>query len=400
MCGRGTAPRLRGGIRISLDPNMGAVQISVLDWSIYAAQKARAQALKHAQEAANICVPSGADLIVGCCHYLNLGDVALCRAVQKAAGLPCRIAVFGQPCATGSQMPRRVIISGGSVLLRHNIAFLRVNGIAPDSIIALGVDLGETRSWPKEDLEYLRAFQKISLRSNKNYMELVNNGGIDSAKLGTSLDNAFSLFQMINRSTCGSSNIVGINMLPHMRMLNGRTFITGKQTHWPHDKADIIQDSYVDLFHQIVSFFLAQGMRVRHFPFTPEDDLFAKGALCGLKVDFLGFTPSIMRQVRRMSACKYFIASRFHAMVFALSLQLPALFVCYARKHLNLAHDLAIPKHCLIANEELSFQGSQVVAKATNLHNFFALADDARDAVCAEVGDYLRSSLYEKPLPR
>jgi polysaccharide pyruvyl transferase WcaK-like protein len=103
------------------------------------------------------------------------------------------------------------------------------------------------------------------------------------------------------------------------------------------------------------------GFRVRHFPFTPEDNLYARIVLSGLQVEFLPYSVNINAVMSRMRCCERFFTSRFHSLVFSFLQSCEILPFCYAPKSFELLEDLHITHPSIFGIEHL-FEDSEELA--------------------------------------
>jgi polysaccharide pyruvyl transferase WcaK-like protein len=328
-------------------------------------------------------------LLLGAFHLLNLGDLALGQAIAARLHGAIDKAVIQDKIRYSGQSA--VVIGGGSLLTPDNIGRMRSAGIPADCVSAIGVDLWPRilTDWTFRDLDYLRGFRRVSLRSQANFELVAQLGIIELKRLTWSYDNAFSLFDDMEAAPV--QGVIGVNMMPHLFTLRNREFEVGSRLARKRfgDGADEAAEAYVALFRSLVTRQVKEGRLVVHVPFAPEDDLFARVALAGLPVRFSSYTPSVPAMINMLSRLELFFGTRYHAFVFALGLGLPFAGVAYAGKCENLMRDVWIPEHAVLTDADLmSGQAWQDRIELAQ-EKPFRLAHETRCNLISLVGEHL-----------
>jgi polysaccharide pyruvyl transferase WcaK-like protein len=186
-------------------------------------------------------------------------------------------------------------------------------------------------------------------------------------------------------------------MLPHLWKLRNRCFrVEGrfaKRLAAKHD-VDRIAQNYIQIFRDLVGQRVDQGKTVVHVPFCAEDDLFARVALRGLDVQFQKFVPDVNCVIQQVARCEAFVATRYHALVFALGCGRPVFTVAYASKSQNLLDDIGVPQDAYITNKDLELNDSvQLPEFDSEAAKYFTLGQPERLKLSNDVRAHLNELL-------
>jgi hypothetical protein len=298
---------------------------------------------------------SSADVdIVGSYNTSNVGDRAFAVCLNSAAkslGLSTHIQDYTR--YELSRHARRLVIGGGGVIGPHNTGFLRCaqhRRTFDSSVSVVGVSgamTAEDVSEPARAL--LRGARFISVRDRKTqnlFQEFLGR------PVELQPDIAFSLLDWYPSLTPNAadidSNTVGLSITPVLAHKDGRDYVPNlAPSPWfaqrlPEVSAVYSQvaPAYVRLIRSCVERLLRAGRRVVVVPFAAEDDTFARAVLAGTGARFQRFDPDPLSVFSSVARCGRFVATRFHAHVFALLARVPLLPVAYSEKCSLLVSDL------------------------------------------------------------
>lgn len=296
----------------------------------------------------------GIDLgIAGGYHCGNLGDMALGEAVRLHAlhyfrkpGLQTIYNLHRWPRA------KSLIVGGGAVAYGGPLAAIAsLYRDAPQRVAMFGVDFN--------DLEALETYKDFY--SNVHWLGCRSSGQAEALKkvlpnasIGWTYDLVFSLArtpQARDAAAIPSSKrkkIFGINMVPFFVKHNGSRFIPG--TNYARElqgerpdiegRIEVLAAAYCQWMRSAVDEMLRAGYRVVHFPFTPQDDGYARSCLQDLNVSFRRYDHAPLPVLQALGQCRAFLSSRYHSLIFSLITATPLVAFEYASKCSRLLDDI------------------------------------------------------------
>ncbi len=296
-------------------------------------------------------VASSAMAVVGGYHQGNLGDMALAASVaRRIAGSKRSYGV--QTIYNLARWPKAetAIVGGGAVGYSDCLRQLAEGyGKKPENVAILGVDFNDPGAICAY-ADFLKRVPIITCRSARqaaNVSQLLGRNDIAWHQ-----DLCFSLYDetRTERKTSGSTRTLGINSVPlFLKQINGQ-FVTGSnhidelQREHPDlvPQLDKLSIQYCNLVRDICRQAKRAGMRVKHIPFTPLDDMFARTVLHGLGVEFAPYTSNVSSVLSQVGRCERFFTTRFHSLVFSILNHCQAIPFCYASKCDRLLEDFGV----------------------------------------------------------
>jgi hypothetical protein len=301
--------------------------------------------------------------ILGAYHGLNLGDMALAKSIQRIAEkkhISSQIKSLTNYLKYGDT--RSIIFGGGAIATPDNLKKLMLLSKGSAANVALiGVDLGSNFS--DEILEFLKGCKFLSSRFQFKSDDQINlQKALGRNDIVFHPDLAFSLYSEVLKSDPQSMEnrpkILGINIIPWYFSLKGGTWIGKDFSKSYFGRSDIRQENYkylgieyVKLIQDTIDFYQKLGYTVHHIPFALEDDLFARSVLDKSQVFFHKYTQNPNTVLKEISNFSLFIATRFHAHIFALIQKIPLISIAYGMKCQNLFDSIGIP-----ANNQINHQ--------------------------------------------
>ncbi|NNJ24393.1 hypothetical protein LzC2_04500 [Planctomycetes bacterium LzC2] len=273
----------------------------------------------------------------------------------------------------------------------ENVRALRERyGRSPERVAIVGWDVdGEVASWPDEDRGFLRSVAFLGVRDRQQADRVSD--ALGGREVVAQPDNAFSLLWHEFRPAVvgpgesrreSGAGPTGLNLLPlFMKRQKGEwatgTAMEGMYRRTGSPLADVIHTLGPDYVRTIRRFVAGRGGDFVHIPFTPEDDLFARSALRGLKIRFRPYDADPRRTFAAVADCGEFLSTRFHALVFALAAGVLCRPMLYAAKcealladtGWDLAESAAISRADLVADPVAAadrlLSGRPIVAPST-----------------------------------
>lgn len=301
--------------------------------------------------------------IIGGYHHGNLGDMAMGYAVARR--IASKKYSWGlQTVYNLERWPstRAAIVGGGAVGYSACLQQLAEKyGRTPQRTAILGVDFNDPSAL-RPHAAFLKNVALITCRSANQATSLAE--ALERVDISWHPDLCFSLYDHTDEklsSTRDSEHILGINCVPLFLKKSGRRFVPGTNylDEMKRETSGLIRhiDKLSVLYSELVCRICAQakraGLRIRHIPFTPIDDMFARVALQGLGVEFLPYTSNVSTVLARVGQCHQFFTTRFHSLVFSLLKHCVVTPFCYASKCDRLLQDFGISNASIIRLPDL-----------------------------------------------
>lgn len=293
--------------------------------------------------------------VVGAYHGGNLGDMALGRSVADfllsknvKPGLQTIFNLEKWPTAPNA------IIGGGAIGNSNSFKGVseRYKG-KYQNVAIVGVDFTE-KKYPESILKMIREASFVSCRSKQQADNLEKISGRDNIPFHPDL--AFSLkvdFCRQNRvkATTGRSNsskVLLINVLPLFAdVRQGK--IEPKEEHrlerpdlYENGAFKRMHDTYKLVIRELITGALVEGYRVETIPFTPQDEEYAEIILDGLEVIHTKYNPEPDLMLQKMMGASEILATRLHALIFALKVGKPFYPIAYSYKNEQLLESLGV----------------------------------------------------------
>lgn len=288
-------------------------------------------------------------LVVGEYHGANLGDYLLGRAVsgelRRLGRSPVLLTLHNlkhERKFTG--VP--IVLGGGNILDSHsldlasdywtNIGCPPVCGVGLDYVCPTVFDTHR---------KFFSNFSSILFRSVTQAEQAREVFGSTAAtRFGFAPDMAWLLcdsLRELGKRHGNGSRLIGINIMPLFLRFGdrGHPELAFADGHDFREQAQKESDAYRKLVFLAVEHCLSRGYRVIHIPFDTGDDLLARQWLQPLGVRCEPYTTNIGTVMRRMATCRYFIPTRFHALLCAMAAGIPAKPIPYAKKNADLLRE-------------------------------------------------------------
>jgi hypothetical protein len=285
-------------------------------------------------------------VLVGEYHGANLGDHLLGAAISS------RLRVLGHnPALLTLHNLRRekvfrgvpILMGGGNIMDADSLARMRDywNRSGQPPIAGVGLDFVSPEIFNTFN-DFISKFGCVFLRSSKqaeSARRALNKQSGDI--IGSAPDMAWleaeRLRALAVRSS-RSSQKVGINVLPlYLRFTrDGDPVCAISAQDRFHAQASKETEAYRDLVLSTVAAYQSRGYAVIHVPFDVGDDALARRWLRPIGVQCAPYTTDIPTVMHRMSACEFFVPTRFHAVICAMAAGIPAKPIPYALKNADL----------------------------------------------------------------
>ncbi|MER8842441.1 polysaccharide pyruvyl transferase family protein [Mesorhizobium sp. M0913] len=257
-----------------------------------------------------------------------------------------------------------VIVGGGAVVTRGTMEILAAHWKRHRFPVAfVGVEFSsDFESYGSEVMEMFNCAKSIGLRDGRQAEGIGRWASTDAVFVHADL--AFALDRPVPPPARGIT--AAINLMPFFQILRAHKFEPGhglsvwysKHAIKVFENIEKLAAAYVAYHRQIALRYQEMGFRLVHVPFTPEDDLFAKMALRGIRgIEFFRYDRSIANCEAQIAASAVLVGSRFHANVAALRCQTPLRPFCYAQK----VYDLLLEAGC----ERKYLQGRNEIIEGT-----------------------------------
>lgn len=293
--------------------------------------------------------------VVGAYHGGNLGDMALGRSVADfllsknvKSGLQTIFNLEKWSRAT------KAIIGGGAIGNSNSFKGISERYIGKYQNVAIvGVDFTE-KEYPESILKLIREASFVSCRSKQQADNLKEITGRDNIPFHPDL--AFSLKvdfcrQHRPKTTVGRSNsskVLLINVLPLFAdVKHGK--IQPKEEHrlerpdlYEYGAFEKMHDTYKLVIRELIARALAEGYKVETIPFTPQDEDYAEIILDGLEITHTKYNPDPDLMLQKMMGASEILATRLHALIFALKVGKPFYPIAYSYKNEQLLESLGI----------------------------------------------------------
>lgn len=143
-------------------------------------------------------------------------------------------------------------------------------------------------------------------------------------------------------------------------------------------------DIYVDVMRSVIRDYVAHGWKVTNIPFSFVDHLFAKAAFGDVGgLSLLPYRGDARSAIQCMRQFDRFIATRFHAHVFALAAGVPVLSIAYSRKCNSLWSDTGCSPEAQIGRLEFCADPDRAAEFLTGARPYI-IDDNARLRLAAE----------------
>jgi hypothetical protein len=301
--------------------------------------------------------------VVGGYHLGNLGDMALGYAVQRRvieSGLSCGL----QTIYNLERWPKAkvAIVGGGAVGYDDNLHRLKERyGRFPDRVAILGVDFNDPAA-VLVHAEFLNQVAVITCRSSKQAAEL--NAILGRKDVGWHPDLCFSIYNHNAKAETEKgepSQVLGMNCTPLFMKQSGGQFVPGSSflAEMQREEPQLLPYMerlgalYSNLVRAVCSKANQDGIRIKHIPFAPLDDVFARTILKDFAVEFMPYTSNLASVLSQVGLCGRFFTTRFHSLVFSILKHCEITPFCYASKCDRLLADLQIEHTSIIRIQEL-----------------------------------------------
>ena len=297
--------------------------------------------------------------LLGCYNTSNVGDLALGWTIRRVAqeySLPVNLVSY--TAVRAFPTPRKMIIGGGAVLPRHAATIAGLASLHPDLALnsaAIGLGVGgrlDHNALSTAFVDFAKRMPFFSVRSDHDRAEVANIIGRED--IAVYPDVAFALataFQVDFNRITRHERTLGISVLPFfMKQRLDRIVAVDRAPHWAPDRhfpnltarRSRLGPEFISMIRQVIDEYHRMGWRVRHIPFSIEDDAFARAVLSDLPIEFVGFRPDPLHVLKQIASCSRVIATRFHAHVFALASSTPLLSFGYDVKCESLWKELSL----------------------------------------------------------
>jgi hypothetical protein len=311
--------------------------------SFYGAQRAR---ISHAVRWVTNRFARPDVLLLGEYHGANLGDHLLGQAISRELRTlgysPALLTLHNlriEPVFAG--VP--IVIGGGNVLDDRSVqrvsSYWARAGRAP--ICGVGLDYVSAKVFDTHK-DFFGQFSSLYFRSvaqAKQAQEMF--GPVDRTKFGFTPDMVWLMgnsLRAMGEHYDSQSPLVGINITPLFvkirRGFRSELAISENDAFFSQAKSE--SEAYKRLVCFAVERCLSMGHRVVHLPFDVGDDLIAREWLQPLGVRCEPYSADIQKVMRKMAACRYFIPTRFHALLCAMAAGIPSKPIPYAEKNADL----------------------------------------------------------------
>lgn len=301
--------------------------------------------------------------VIGGYHYSNLGDMALGYSVLEQ--LKAQSVVGGLQTIYNLEkwvQSPYAILGGGAIGYSDSLEKVHKRyGSSPGKIGILGVDFNET-SYDKHLLEMIKEAAWVSCRSNQQAATLREL--TDRKDINTHPDIAFSL----NSNFCQKIRETPVkkkrkklllNLVPlYGTVTNNRIIepVLKYETERPelYKNFQLMHDSYNKGIRKLVSESLKNNYEVETAPFTPDDAKFSQIVLEGLPVIHRKYSADPYEMLKRIANADWVLATRYHALIFAIKAGIKLTAIAYARKNERLLEELEISKTSYITTDDLA----------------------------------------------
>jgi hypothetical protein len=311
--------------------------------------------------------------LAGAYHYENLGDMALAATGSVLWPGPKRPAL--QTTANIEKWPGRplTLICGGAIVNDELVVKLRSRfGEYPINLGLIGVELTKFGTpLSRDSAEFLAALPFFAVR-NRSQSDLFERHGIRAAPLVIP-DVVFGAPFDVPTSGKDAHPVLGINATRGL----------GKETPVSNNQRRVINEVRRLFFRTAVKQAIKRGWRVEHVPFAISDDLCGRTLLDGLPVHFLSYDPDPARVYARVARMAGFVATRYHALIFALRAGVPVIPFHYASKNYWLAEDFMIDLEPFGIREAIT--GPTPAEVRQRAERFYTLPAPQRDALSGQV---------------
>jgi hypothetical protein len=288
-------------------------------------------------------------LLIGEYHGANLGDYLLGHSLYRFFKEKGLVSVQ-QTLHNIKQWPKfrncPIIIGGGNLLHKDTLKEIAMLiDLQKSHVDGLGLDYNDANEllnfWP-----VVNRFRHLTFRSYDQLEKFEQK--VPQSKdviIGHHPDLVWSLADYFNsvvnrREYNRSSKAIAINVLPlYSRVVDGRIVSSISKEDPFFKQAAAESESYFGLVLEVVKYYLAHGYEVIHIPFAVEDDDLAQLWLQPMGVKCEPYTLNLKRILKLIRSCKYFIPTRFHALVVGLMLDVPLRPIPYAKKCSDLLND-------------------------------------------------------------
>jgi polysaccharide pyruvyl transferase WcaK-like protein len=296
--------------------------------------------------------------ILGSYNTSNVGDLAfsLCLGhAASAAELRARIQDYSR--YRRSRHAARLVIGGGGVIGPQNQGLQRCAEHRASFGSAVAV-VGVSGALAPDDVtpalkRLLRQARFVSARDQKtrnNLEQILERSVVLQPDIAFALLRRFPELAQLERSAARET--VGLNVTPVLARKAGHRYVPNPApSPWfaarIPDVAAVypqVAPAYVALVRDSVRRHLAAGRRVVAVPFAAEDATFARAILGDTGAELAAFNPDPLVALARVASCSAFIATRFHAHIFALLARVPLLPLAYSEKCSLLVSEL-FPGH-------------------------------------------------------
>jgi len=285
-------------------------------------------------------------ILVGEYHGANLGDHLLGQAVAselRSMGHSPALLTLHNLAREKHFKGVPILMGGGNSLHPHALDRLQKywQSAGKPKIAGVGLDF----VWPEVFQSHnslFRSFAQIVFRSEVN-AELVRTSlGVSLAdRVSGAPDMVWLLRDKIRNAGLRDSKTagrVGINILPLFLHFGSDGLPVCAIDEGDPFRAQATKESeaYRELVLAVVGAYQSRGYEIVHIPFDVGDDKLARQWLQPIGVRCAPYTTNLKAVMRQMASCEFFIPTRFHALLCAMSAGIPAKPIPYALKNADL----------------------------------------------------------------
>jgi polysaccharide pyruvyl transferase WcaK-like protein len=300
---------------------------------------------------------------------MNVGDLALGYTVESVAQAVSRkpaLQVLGGGFLGLHKWPQSdcVVVAGGAVGREDIIQTLRDKcADQPRALAIEGISFWSVDSLSDSSLAFLNSVKSITCRNSRDAQRLRHLG---VRKAQHVQDNAFLLAgddHIVESTELPLKRTLALNVVSQHMKRKGKSYVSSGYDRVSHN----FGKAYKKTIRGITKAHLDRGWNVKHTPFTPDDEMYAKYIFNGLNVELQSFSPDPMKVIKSISSSYKMIGSRFHAHVFSFICDTPFLSLSYAPKCRLLWQDLGLSRETQATQAEIATTPTDVADRFSNL---------------------------------
>lgn len=334
----------------------------------------------------------GTITIVGCYNTSNIGDrsfAAVLLGIASREGIPAASTSYG--IVSGAQLARPILLGGGGLLngtvhtpLSRLMLDPGFDGASGHAMVSISTSYGVSPLRPALR-DKLERFRFLGVRDAVTATWLRTE--LPNTKVVLHPDIAFALPRLGSISLPPrQQRTVGINIMPVLMERREGAWSAKSRFSDAFVSANpklaalgsATAESYVAIVQDAVHQLLRAGHKVIHVPFALEDDALARALFRHTSVRCLPFRNDPFSVLNAVARCEAFIATRFHAHVFALATATPLLSLPYSDKCSLLLQELGLESGA--EPERWTSHGADVAARLRAFSNAVQLSPPTLEA--------------------